>query len=111
MNRYNLALFLLSLALVPLFYVSGWLLALALVAIYGLMTRLANKDFDRRSGRGSILHPAALHRINPSQELLAQRESNSGSSRGSRGGKPRPQTVQSGAFLPIDPTDDSQDRS
>lgn len=69
-NRYNLALLLLTLAVIPLFYVSGWLGVVALIAIYSLVTRLANKDFDRLSGRGSGLHPdaverAALHRPVP----------------------------------------------
>ena len=60
----------LTLAVIPLFYVSGWLGVVALIAIYSLVTRLANKDFDRLSGRGSGLHPdaverAALHRPVP----------------------------------------------
>lgn len=68
MNRYALALLLLALAVVPLFYISGWLSVAAFVAIYGLLTRLANNDFDRRSGRGSRLHPDALRRMNPPQK-------------------------------------------
>jgi len=49
-NRYNLALLLLALAAVPLFYVSAWLGVAALTAIYALLARLANKDFERPSG-------------------------------------------------------------
>ena len=55
MDRYNLALFLLTLAVAPLFYLSGWLSAVAAVAIYCLLARLANKDLDRqRGGRGQL---------------------------------------------------------
>jgi len=54
MNRYNLSLLLLALAVMPLFYVSGWLSVAALVALYGLITRLANKDFDRQSARSRL---------------------------------------------------------
>jgi hypothetical protein len=50
-NRYNLALFLLTLAVAPLFYLSGWLSVVAAVAIYCLLARLANRDLDRQRGR------------------------------------------------------------
>ena len=55
MTRYNLALLFLVLATIPLFYVSDWLGLTALMAIYALLTRLANKDFDRHSGSRSAL--------------------------------------------------------
>ena len=52
MNRYNLALLLLALTAVPLFYVSGWLgVAAALIAIYVLLARLAIRNLERPSGR------------------------------------------------------------
>jgi hypothetical protein len=51
-NRYNLALLLLTLGVVPLFYISGWLSVVAAIAIYSLLARLANNDLDRRCGRG-----------------------------------------------------------
>jgi len=51
MNRYKLALISLTLAAVPLFYVSVWLGVAAVIAIYGLTARLANRDFDRRHGK------------------------------------------------------------
>lgn len=58
MIRYNLALLFLVLAAIPLFYVSGWLGLTALMAIYALLTRPANKDFDRHSGsRSALLSP------------------------------------------------------
>jgi cyanate permease len=60
MNRYNLALLLLTLAVVPVFFVSGWLSALAIIAIYCLVARLANMDLDRQSGRRHRLYSVAL---------------------------------------------------
>jgi len=60
-NRYNLALLIIALAAIPLFYVSGWLGLIALVAIYSLLTRLANKDFDRLSGPRSASLPDVVH--------------------------------------------------
>jgi hypothetical protein len=48
-NRYKLALFVLLIAVVPLFYVSIWLGLAALIAGYALTARFANKDFDRQS--------------------------------------------------------------
>lgn len=48
MDRFKLALWLLALAVIPLFYLSTWLGGAAVIAIYGLIARLANKDFDRR---------------------------------------------------------------
>ena len=47
-DRYKLALLLLTLALIPLFYVSVWLGVAAGIVMYGLIARLANKDFDRQ---------------------------------------------------------------
>lgn len=47
-DRFKLALSLLALGVVPLFYVSTWLGVAAIIAIYSLIARLANKDFDRR---------------------------------------------------------------
>jgi len=73
MNRYNLSLVLLTLAVVPLFYVSGWLSLVALIAIYGLVTRLANKDFERQSARSSRLHPDVLRRLNPAHNRGVKR--------------------------------------
>jgi hypothetical protein len=61
MNRYNLALLLLALVAIPLFYLSGWLGLTALMAIYALLTRLANKDFDRHSGPPFASPPDAVH--------------------------------------------------
>ena len=52
-NRYNLALLLLTLAVIPLFDASIWSGAIALVAAYGLVARLANRDFDRQHRKGS----------------------------------------------------------
>lgn len=60
MNRYNLALLLLTLAVGPVFFVSGWLSALAIIAIYCLVARLANRDLDRQSERRRRLYPGAL---------------------------------------------------
>lgn len=74
MNRYNLSLLLLTLAVMPLFYVSGWLSVAALIAIYGLVTRLANKDFDRRSARSIRLHPDVLRRLTPPHRDGLKRE-------------------------------------
>lgn len=51
MNLYNLALFLLTLVVVPLFFLNGWLSLMAGIAIYCLLARLANKDLDRQSAR------------------------------------------------------------
>jgi len=48
-DRYKLALFVLALAAIPLFYVSIWLGLAATLAIYGLLVRFANKAFDRQS--------------------------------------------------------------
>jgi hypothetical protein len=45
-DRYNLALVLIMLAVVPLFCISIWLGVAAAVAIYGLIARLANQDLD-----------------------------------------------------------------
>jgi len=59
-NRYNFALLVLALAVVPLFYVSGWLGVLAAIAIYCLVARLANNDLDRRSRRNGRLHSGIL---------------------------------------------------
>ena len=50
-DRYKLALSLLTLSLIPLFYVSIWLGLAAVIAIYSLIARLANKDFDRQRGK------------------------------------------------------------
>lgn len=62
MNRYNLALLLLTLAVVPLFYVSNWLGALAVVAIYYLAARLANRDLDRLNRASRRFHGVAFKR-------------------------------------------------
>jgi hypothetical protein len=62
MNRYNLALFLFTLAVAPLFYINGWLSVVAGIAIYGLVARLANKDLDRRSRRSGSLKAGILTR-------------------------------------------------
>ena len=48
MNRYTLALVVLTLGVMPLFYISGCLGVVAVIAIYGLVARLANKDLDRK---------------------------------------------------------------
>lgn len=61
MNRHSVALLIVTLALVPLFYVSGWLGAIALIAIYTLLTRLANSDFDRLSRSRSRLRADVVH--------------------------------------------------
>jgi hypothetical protein len=62
-NRYNLALLLLTLAVVPVFFVSGWLSALAISAIYCLVARLANKDLDHKSRYNSGLRAEALRKL------------------------------------------------
>jgi hypothetical protein len=66
-NRYNIALSLVALAAIPLFHVSGWLGSTALVAIYVLLTRLANNDLDRLSGTRSASPPGVVrpHRTTP----------------------------------------------
>ncbi len=61
MNRYNVALLIVTLALIPLFYVSGWLDAIALITIYIFLTRLANSDFDRLSRSRSTLRADVIH--------------------------------------------------
>lgn len=48
-DRYKSALFLISIGAIPLFYVSIWLGLAALIAIYSLVARFANKDLDRQS--------------------------------------------------------------
>ena len=63
MDRYNLALFLLTLAVAPLFYLSGWLSVVAAVAIYCLLARLANRDLDRQRGRRGQLRTDVLRRL------------------------------------------------
>lgn len=63
MDRYNLALFLLTLAVAPLFYLSGWLSVVAAVAIYCLLARLANRDLDRQRGRRGPLPTSVLRRV------------------------------------------------
>jgi len=60
-NRYNFALLFLAIAAIPLFYVSGWLGLTTLLAIYALLTRLANKDFDRHSRPRSASLADAAH--------------------------------------------------
>ena len=50
MNRYNVALLLLALAVGPLFLISGWLSMLAVIAIFWLLARLATRDLDRKRG-------------------------------------------------------------
>ena len=60
MNRYNLALLLLTLAVVPLFYISSWLGAVAVIAIYCLFARLANNDLDRQARRNRTSHIIVL---------------------------------------------------
>jgi len=47
-DRYNLALLFLALAVIPLFLVSIWLGVGAMVGVYALIARLANKDLDRK---------------------------------------------------------------
>jgi hypothetical protein len=69
MNRYDLALLVLSVAALPLFCVSGWLGVAALIAIYSLVARLANKDFERSRRRSSRLHPNVVGRVYLSQEF------------------------------------------
>ena len=78
MNRYNLVLLLLALAAIPLFYVSAWLGLTALIAIYALLTRLANKDFDRQSGSRS---PSLPDGVQPRRPTPAVAHDGSGSER------------------------------
>ena len=47
-DPYKLALLLLAIAVIPLLYVSIWLGLAAVIAVYVLIARLANKDFDRQ---------------------------------------------------------------
>lgn len=49
MDRYKLVLLSLTVAVIPLFYLSIWSGLAALIAIYALTARFANKDFDRQS--------------------------------------------------------------
>jgi len=44
-----MALLLLVMAVMPLFYLSTWLGFAAVIALYALMARLANQNFDRQS--------------------------------------------------------------
>ena len=48
---YKPALLLLTIAIVPLFYISVWTGLTALLAAYALTAKLANNDFDRQSRR------------------------------------------------------------
>jgi len=48
-DRYKLALLVLSFAVIPLFYVSIWLGLLVMITMYGLLARLANKAFEPQS--------------------------------------------------------------
>jgi hypothetical protein len=48
-DRHKLALLLLMIAVLPLFYLSIWLGFAAVIALYALLARLANQDLDRRS--------------------------------------------------------------
>jgi hypothetical protein len=48
MDRYNLALVLMIFAVGPVFYISIWLGVAAVLAIYGLTARLANRDLNRQ---------------------------------------------------------------
>ena len=63
MNRYNLALLLLTLAVAPLFYLSSWLTLVVAVGIYCLLARLANRDLDRQRGRRGQLGTDVLRRL------------------------------------------------
>ena len=49
MSRYDFALLLVTLALLPLLYISVWFGIPLAVAAYILLARLAGKDLDRRS--------------------------------------------------------------
>ena len=49
MNRYDVALLLLTLALLPLLYVSAWFGIAVALAGYMLVARLAGRDLDRLS--------------------------------------------------------------
>jgi len=57
MDRYKLALLLLTIAIVPLFYVSVWMGLAGLIATYALIARFANRAFDRQSKK----HTDASH--------------------------------------------------
>jgi hypothetical protein len=70
-NRYNLALLLLTLGVMPLFYVNSWLGIVAVIAIYGLVARLANKDFDRKRLHSSGLR-AEISRRRPARPPVIQ---------------------------------------
>jgi len=48
-DRYKLALLLLTVAVIPLFSINVWLGLAALVAAYALIARFANRHFDRQS--------------------------------------------------------------
>jgi len=60
MDRYKLALLVLALAAIPLFYVNIWLGLTATIAIYGLLVRLANRAFDRQPRK--TISPVASRR-------------------------------------------------
>jgi len=48
MDRYNLTLVLLIFAVGPVFYINLWLGLVAVLTIYGLTARLANRHLDRQ---------------------------------------------------------------
>ena len=60
-DPYKLALLLLTIAVIPLLYISIWLGLAAVVAVYVLIARFANKDFDRQLRE----HITALRRRKP----------------------------------------------
>ena len=60
MDRYNLALLVFTVVVLPLFLVSGWLSLIAAIAIYCLLARLADRDLDRR--RTGRLRPLVIRR-------------------------------------------------
>jgi hypothetical protein len=47
-DRYKLALLMLTITVIPLLYIRIWLGLVAVIALYALIARLANKDFDRQ---------------------------------------------------------------
>jgi len=54
MNRCKLAVLVLTVAVIPLFYLSIWSGLAASLTIYALLAKLANEAFDRQSRKAVI---------------------------------------------------------
>jgi len=60
MDRYGVALLLLSLAVLPLGFISIWLSVAAGVILYALLARLAGRDLDCQSQRRRTIRPRVI---------------------------------------------------